>query len=107
MSDKEIAEIIIIISGVLLICLLGIFLFLGARWSRRKNEEINQDFKISQVKATQKALEEGKMPCTSKEFWHADIPQPHATVGKVLAIFIIMVFSAFLLFAGLVVIKLI
>ncbi|MDD2307850.1 MAG: hypothetical protein PHP53_24315 [Prolixibacteraceae bacterium] len=105
--NKETIDIIIILTAIVGIILLGIFMIMASRWARRKNASLNKSQCCTQKEATALALREGKLPFTSTAFWTGDLSKAETVFGKILALFLIIVFIVFLGFACLVVMKII
>jgi hypothetical protein len=102
---KETLDLVIIVSGILLVVLMGTGMFSVARWSRRKNDELRTKGDASQLTATKSILRRGINKETAKAYFAGTLSDPEKNIGKILAVIGITVCFVFLVFACLAVIK--
>lgn len=102
---KETSDLVIVISGILLVVMMGIGMLRVTRWSRKKNAELREKGDASQLAAVKSINTRGISGETIKAYFAGTVSDPEKNIGKLLAIIGVAVCLVFLVFACLAVIK--
>jgi hypothetical protein len=105
--NKDTQDIIQIFFTVLVIIFSFFAAFVAARWSRKKNLELNRSRTSSSERAELEALKQGKNPYAFSEYWAGNVAPWKAILGNIAAVIVIILFLAFIIFVAFIVEKII